>query len=284
MRAGAIQLNAIDGFAHNLETADRLVRQAASLGAELIVLPEVWSVIGPRDVVRAGAQTLEGEAITWARSTAAELGVDLVAGSIVEDTDPEDTDPVHPDGRCANTSVHVGRDGGIRAVYRKIHLFDVEIDGMVHAESAAFTGGSEIVTSALGDEGSTTLGMSICFDLRFPELYRILALRGAEVVTVPSAFTLPTTRDHWEPLLRARAIENQCFVIAPNQIGEHPGGNRSGGRSMIVDPWGTVLACAPDGETAIVAELDLARGRAIRERLPTLARRRPDSYDWEGGR
>jgi predicted amidohydrolase len=281
MRAGAIQLNASDDFARNLETADRLVRQAASLGAELVVLPEVWSVIGPRDLVRAGAQTLEGEAITWARSTAAELGVDLVAGSIVEDTDPEDTDPTHPDARCANTSVHVGRDGGIRAVYRKIHLFDVEIDGMVHAESAAFTGGSEIVTSALGDEGSTTLGMSICFDLRFPELYRILALRGAEVVTVPSAFTLPTTRDHWEPLLRARAIENQTFVIAPNQIGEHPGGNRSGGRSMIVDPWGTVLACAPDGETAIVAELDLAHGRAIRERLPTLARRRPESYDWE---
>ncbi len=273
MRAGAIQLNASDDFADNLATGDRLVREAAALGAELIVLPEVWSVIGPRDALRAGAQPLDGEAVSWARATAAELGVDLVAGSIVERTDTD---------RCANTSVHVGRDGEPRAIYRKIHLFDVEIDGMVHAESATFDSGSAIVTSTLGDEPPTTLGMTICFDLRFPELYRILALRGAEVITVPSAFTLPTTRDHWEPLLRARAIENQCFVVAPNQIGAHPGGNRSGGRSMIVDPWGTVLACAPDGETAIVAELDLARGRAIRERLPTLARRRPEAYDWQG--
>lgn len=279
MRAGAIQMNAGDDFARNLETADRLVRRAASLGAELIVLPEVWSVIGPRDTLRAGAQTLQGEAVRWAGAVTAELGVDLVAGSIVERIEPE-----RPDGRCANTSLHVGRDGEVRATYRKIHLFDVEIDGMVHAESAAFLGGEEIVTSTLGDEAGTTLGMSVCFDLRFPELYRILALRGAEVLTVPSAFTLPTTRDHWEPLLRARAIENQCFVLAPNQIGEHPGGNRSGGRSLIVDPWGTVLACAPDEETAIVADLDLPRGQAIRARLPTLARRRPESYDWAATR
>lgn len=277
MRAGAIQLNASEDFARNLETADRLVREAASLGAELIVLPEIWSVIGPRDLLRAGAQTLEGEAIGWARATAAELRVDLVAGSIVERT-------AAGGDRCANTSVHLDREGEMRAVYRKIHLFDVEIDGMVHTESSTFGGGSEIVTTMLGDESQTTLGMSICFDLRFPELYRILALRGAEILTVPSAFTLPTTRDHWEPLLRARAIENQCFVVAPNQIGEHPGGNRSGGRSLIVDPWGTVLACAPDGECAIVAELDLARGRSIRERLPTLARRRPEAYDWDGVR
>ncbi|HTU28696.1 MAG TPA: carbon-nitrogen hydrolase family protein [Solirubrobacteraceae bacterium] len=274
MRAGAVQMNASDDFARNLEVADRLVREAASLGAELIVLPEVWSVIGPRELLRAGAQTLEGEAIAWARATAAELGVDLVAGSIVERTAPDSE-------RFANTSVHVGRDGQLRAVYRKIHLFDVEIDGNLHAESATFSSGSEIVTTELGDESSTALGLTICFDLRFPELYRILALRGAEIMTVPAAFTLPTTRDHWEPLLRARAIENQCFVVAPNQIGEHPGGNRSGGRSLIVDPWGTVLACAPDREAAIVAELDLAGADAIRARLPTLARRRPESYAWD---
>jgi deaminated glutathione amidase len=274
MRAGAIQLNASDDFARNLETADRLVREAASLGAELIVLPEMWSAIGPRDVLRAGAQTLDGEAIGWARTTAVELGIDLVAGSIVERLDGAGE-------RCANTSVHAGRDGEISAVYRKIHLFDVEIDGMVHTESSTFDSGSEIVVTTLGGESSATLGLTICFDLRFPELYRILALRGAEILTVPSAFTLPTTRDHWEPLLRARAIENQCFVIAPNQIGEHPGGNRSGGRSLIVDPWGTVLACAPDRESAIVADVDLSRMRAIRERLPTLRRRRPESYDWD---
>ncbi|MGZ4178428.1 MAG: nitrilase-related carbon-nitrogen hydrolase, partial [Solirubrobacteraceae bacterium] len=129
--------------------------------------------------------------------------------------------------------------------------------------------------------GGLKLGMSVCYDLRFPELYRILALRGAELITVPAAFTLPTTRDHWEVLVRARAIENQCFVIAPNQIGNHPGGLRSGGRSLIVDPWGLVLAGAPDAETAIVADLDPENLRDIRRRLPSVARRRPEVYAWE---
>jgi predicted amidohydrolase len=271
MRAGAIQLNATDDVERNLETADRLVRRAASLGAELVVLPEVWTVIGTREHLRAGAQTLDGQAMRWAQTIAAELGIDLVAGSFYEDTGAGE--------RGANTSVHIGPDGHPSAVYRKIHLFDVEIDGMVHAESRAYEAGSEIVTSRVAD--GTMLGLSICFDLRFPELYRILALRGAEVLTVPSAFTLPTTRDHWEVLLRSRAIENQCFVVAPNQIGAHPGGTRSGGRSMIVDPWGTVLACAPDTEAVIVADLDLDQQQTIRRRLPTLGRRRPELYAWE---
>ena len=274
MRAGAIQLNATDDVERNLATADRLVRRAASLGAEFVVLPEVWTVIGTREHLRAGAQTLEGPALQWARAIAAELGIDLVAGSLYEDTDP-----AHPAERGRNTSVHVAPDGTARAVYRKIHLFDVEIDGMVHAESAAYEAGSEIVLTTLAD--GTELGMTICFDLRFPELYRILALRGASVISVPSAFTLPTTRDHWEVLLRARAIENGCYLVAPNQIGEHPGGTRSGGRSMIVDPWGVVLACAPDEETVVLADLDLERARAVRARLPTLERRRPEVYAWE---
>jgi predicted amidohydrolase len=274
VRAGAIQLNATDDVDRNLETADRLVRQAAGLGAELVVLPEVWTywpAPTPREHPRGGAQTLGGPAMKWARRIAAELGIDLVAGSFYESTDDDE--------RGANTSAHISPHGELRAVYRKIHLFDVEIDGMVHAESRSFVPGEEIVTSEADD--GTVLGMTICFDLRFPELYRILALRGAEVLSVPSAFTLPTTRDHWEVLLRARAIENQCYVVAPNQIGEHPGGARSGGRSMIVDPWGTVLACAPDAETAIVADLDPDRLRAVRERLPTLERRRPEVYSWE---
>ena len=271
MRAGAIQLNSTDDLDANLQAADRLVRRGAGLGAELVVLPELWTVLGTREQMRAGVQTLDGPAIAWARAVAAELGIDLVAGSVYE------ADPTRPE-KGFNTSVHVGRDGQVRAVYRKLHLFDVELDGMVHAESRAFTAGDEIVTSTLGD--GTPLGMTICFDLRFPELYRILALRGARVVTVPSAFTLPTTRDHWEVLLRARAIENQCHVVAPNQIGQHPNGNRSGGRSMIVDPWGTVLACAPDGEAVIVADLDRDRQAGIRQRLPTLERRRPEAYAW----
>jgi deaminated glutathione amidase len=271
MRAAAVQLNATEDTDRNLERADRLVRDAAARGAELVVLPEKWTVLGTREHMAAGAQTLDGEAISWARSTAAQLGIDLVAGSLFERVQDAD--------KGFNTSVHVGPDGEIQSVYRKIHLFDVEVDGAVYAESSTEDPGEEIVVTELA--GGLRLGMSVCYDLRFPELYRILALREAELLTVPAAFTLPTTRDHWEVLVRARAIENQCFVIAANQIGNHPGGLRSGGRSLIVDPWGLVLATAPDTECAIVADLDFDNLRDIRRRLPSVARRRPEAYAWE---
>jgi predicted amidohydrolase len=270
VRAGAVQLNSTDDLDRNVMTADRLVRQAAAQGAELVVLPEKWSVLGTAEQLAAGAQPLDGTCITWARSVARELGIDLLAGSIVERV-PGRT-------KSANTSVHVGPDGEIQAVYRKIHMFDAEVDGVVYAESAEEEPGTEVVVSELSS--GAMLGMSVCYDVRFPELYRILAVRGAQVIAVPSAFTLATTRDHWEVLLRARAIENQCFVIAANQIGTHPPGNRSGGRSMIVDPWGLVLATAPDEETAIVAELDFDKLREIRSRLPVLDHRRADAYAW----
>ena len=269
MRAGAIQLNATDDTDRNLATADRLVRDAAARGAELVVLPEKWSVLGTQDQIEAGAQPLDGACITWARTVARELGIELVAGSIAER---------RPDSeKTSNTSVHVGPDGEPRAVYRKLHMFDVEVDGTVYAESEREQPGDEVVCSELTD--GTALGMSICYDVRFPELYQALAARGAQVIVVPAAFTLPTTRDHWELLLRARAIETQSFVIGANQIGSHPGGYRSGGRSTIVDPWGLVLATAPDTETAIVADLDFALLRDVRRRLPSLTHRRPEVYD-----
>ena len=268
MRAAAIQLNSTDDTDRNLATADRLVREAASRGAELVVLPEKWSVLGTPEQMSAGAQALDGEAIGWARGAAEELGIDLVAGSIVE--------RVAGRTKSSNTSVHVGPGGQIHGVYRKLHMFDVEIDGTVYAESAGEEPGDAIAVSELGD--GSRLGMSICYDIRFPELYRSLVDRGAEVLTIPSAFTLATTRDHWEVLVRARAIENQCFVIAPNQVGAHPPGNRSGGRSLIVDPWGLVLATAPDIETAIVAELDFGTLRDVRRRLPALSHRRREVY------
>jgi predicted amidohydrolase len=157
-------------------------------------------------------------------------------------------------------------------------MFDVEVGGRTYRESELEEPGEEIVCSRTGE--GVELGLSICYDLRFPELYRILAVRGALVIAVPSAFTLATTRDHWETLLRARAIENQAFVIAANQVGAHPGGYRSGGRSMIVDPWGVVLAQAPDAETCVVAELDFERQRQIRAELPSLANRRAEAYRW----
>jgi predicted amidohydrolase len=267
--AAAIQLNAGNDADRNLATADRLVRHAAARGAEFVCLPEKWTVLGTADDLRAGAQSLDGPALNWARGVAAELSIDLVAGSIVESVDGE---------RNYNTSVHVGPDGELKAVYRKLHLFDVEVDGHLYAESETDQAGAEIVVSRLAD--GTVIGLSICYDLRFPELFRILTVRGARLLVLPSAFTLPTTREHWEVLVRARAIENQCFVLAPNQTGPHPGGFRSGGRSLIVDPWGVVLAGAGDDETAIVAELALDRVADVRRRIPALTHRRPDVYDW----
>jgi predicted amidohydrolase len=268
MRAAAVQLNSTADTDANLATADRLVREAAAQGAELVVLPEKWTVLGTPEQMASGAEPLDGRCIRWAREVATDLGIELVAGSIRE----------HVPGQTkgANTSVHIGPDGELRSVYRKLHMFDVEVDGVTYAESRDEDPGDEVVVSELAD--GTRIGLSICYDVRFPELYRSLVAQGAELLTVPAAFTLATTRDHWEVLLRARAIENQCYVIAPNQIGTHAPGQRSGGRSLIVDPWGLVLASAPDTETAIVADLDFENLHEIRRRIPALTHRRPEVY------
>jgi predicted amidohydrolase len=277
MKAAAVQLNSTADLGANLATVDRLTRAAAADGAQLIVLPEKWTAMGSVQELRACAEPLDGRAVSWARDIAAELRVDLVAGSFLERIPGEE--------RFANTCVHVSAAGGVRAVYRKLHMFDVSIDGRSYRESDIELPGEEIVlsqtTAGVGDvpgEAGVELGLAICYDLRFPELFRVLVERGARILALPSAFTLPTTRDHWEVLVRARAIENQAFVIAANQVGPHPGGLRSGGRSMIVDPWGVVLAQAPDGEHHILAELDLERQLEIRAQLPALAGRRPEVY------
>ena len=212
MKVAAVQLNSTADTAANLAAADRLTRAAAADGARLIVLPEKWTVIGTDEQLLAGAETLDGPAISWARATARELGVDLVAGSIAERA------------RAGEAREHLACTSiprRARAVYRKVHMFDVEIDGAAYRESDVEQAGEEIVLSETAD--GVELGLSICYDLRFPELFRILAVRGARVIALPSAFTLPTTRDHWETLLRARAIENQTFVIAANQVGRHSG-------------------------------------------------------------
>jgi predicted amidohydrolase len=271
VKVAAVQLSSSADQEANLATADALTRAAAADGARLIVLPEKWTAMGTDEDQRAAAQPLDGPAISWARETARELGAEIVAGSILELVPGQE--------KLANTSVHVDADGEIRALYRKVHMFDVEVGGRVYRESALEQAGEEIVLSRTAD--GVELGLSVCYDLRFPELYRILAVLGARIVAIPAAFTLPTTRDHWETLVRARAIENQAFVIAANQCGEHPGGQHSGGRSMIVDPWGAVLARAgEEGEGALVAELDLERQREIRASLPSLANRQPGAYRW----
>jgi predicted amidohydrolase len=269
VRAAAVQLQSTPDRDRNLEAADRLTREAARAGAELVVLPEKWPVLGTPEQTIAAAESYEGPTLRWASDLARELGIDLVAGSFSERTDGE---------RGANTSIHAGPDGEIKATYRKIHMFDVEVAGKVYKESEREAPGEEIVLSRTADGAG--LGLTICYDLRFPELYRILAVQGAQVIAVPAAFTLATTREHWEVLLRARAIEDQAFMVAANQVGEHAPGYRSGGRSMIVDPWGVVLAQAPDAETFITAELDLERQAETRRTLPSLANRRPEAYRW----
>jgi predicted amidohydrolase len=270
LRAAAVQLTATPDKDRNLETADRLVRRAAADGARLVVLPEKWSLMGRGADLRDGAEPIDGPAVTWARGAARELGIELVAGSVAERVEGE--------AKLRNTSLHIGPDGEVKAVYRKVHMFDVEVEGTVYRESDHEAPGDDVVLSATAE--GVELGLTVCYDVRFPELYRILAVRGARIVTIPAAFTVPTTRDHWEVLVRARAIEDQCFVIAANQVGEHAEGLRSGGRSMIVDPWGLVLAQAADSETVITADLDLDAQAAIRTRLPSLANRRPAAYRW----
>jgi deaminated glutathione amidase len=267
LRAAVIQLNSSDEVARNLAAAERLVRDAAVDGAELVALPEKWNLLAGGEELLAGAEPLDGPSLTAARGWARELGIHLLAGSISERTDE----------KAFNTSVLIGPGGDDLAVYRKIHMFDVEAGGVVYRESEHEQPGAEIVTAPVGP---LTAGLTVCYDLRFPELYRILAVRGAQLIAVPSAFTLATGRDHWEVLLRARAIENQVFVLAPNQVGEAPPHFNSFGHSMIVDPWGVVLAGAPDGECTIAADLDLAAQDDVRESLPSLANRRPQAYAW----
>jgi predicted amidohydrolase len=268
LRAAAVQLNGTEDREHNRAAADALVREAHERGAKLVVLPEKWNLIGSAAAMTAGAEPLDGETLTWAGALAAELGIDLVAGSVVE---------ALQGSKPANTSVHLGPDGTARAVYRKLHLFDADVAGVSYRESDHEEAGDEIVTTTLAD--GTVAGLSVCYDVRFPELYRELAIAGARVVAIPAAFTVPTTRDHWEVLLRARAIENGVFVVAANQVGEHGDGKASGGHSAIVDPWGQVLAVgSDDGEEVILADLDFEAQDEVRARMPLLSHRRPDIY------
>jgi predicted amidohydrolase len=255
--------------AANLETAERLVARAAATGADVVVLPEKWNGIGDADTLRGLAEPLEGESVSAMTGWARRHGITLVGGSITEAREGRD--------KLSNTSVVLDPEGTVVAVYRKIHLFDVEVGGHVYRESEAEEPGGEPVVSEV--EG-WPIGLTVCYDVRFPELYRILALEGAELVTVPAHFTLYTGKDHWHVLLRARAIENQLYVAAAAQVGVTGIGRPSYGRSVIVDPWGIVLAEAPDEETVISAELDRARLADIRAKLPSLANRQPEAYRW----
>ncbi len=273
IRVACVQLNASGVKGDNLEKAERLVARAAATGADVVVLPEKWNAWGGPDVIRAAAEPIHGgetfEAMgSWARRH----GITLVGGSVTECRDGHE--------KLSNTSPVFDPEGELLAVYRKIHLFDVEVGGQVYRESETEEPGEEVV---LCDAEGWRIGLTVCYDLRFPELYRILALEHAGLVTLPAAFTLFTGKDHWELLVRARAVENQLYLAAANQWGTHGSGKASYGRSMIVDPWGVVLAVAPDDDAVIVAELDRARMDRIRATLPSLANRQPAAYRWPAG-
>ncbi|WP_432979164.1 carbon-nitrogen hydrolase family protein [Dactylosporangium sp. CA-233914] len=263
MRVAVCQLNARDDRGENLKVARALLQRAADGGADLAVLPEYVDHLG-RAATAPAPEPVDGEFAAFFADAARDLGMWVHAGSFHEiGPDPEHT---------YNTTLVFDRSGTLAATYRKIHLYDVEIPGRVsYQESRTVAPGD---STSIVDVERVRLGLSICYDLRFPELYRKLAIDGANVLVVPAAFMLHTGRDHWEVLLRARAIENQCYVLAAGQIGNHDPDRTCFGRSMVVDPWGTVIAQAPDTVGVTIAELDFERLAEIRETLPSLANRR----------
>jgi predicted amidohydrolase len=270
IRVACVQITSGREKALNLEKAEKLVAQAAATGADIVALPEKWNAIGPPDVLHGTAETIEaGESVEAMRGWAKTHGVTLVGGSITERREGRE--------KLSNTSLFFDPEGELVATYRKIHLFDVEVGGLTYRESEAEEHGDEPVVAEV--EG-WPVGLTICFDVRFPELYRVLALEGALLAMVPAHFTLYTGKDHWHLLLRARAVENGFYVAAPAQVGETGIGRPSYGRSLIADPWGTVLAQAHDEETVISAELDRAWLEEVRRRIPSLSARRPEAYRW----
>ncbi len=267
MTAAAIQMSSTPDKTENLEVAEALIREVANRGAEFVALPELWSCHGLDSAYRENAEPIPGPTTEFLGGLARELGIYLLGGSILEGSPASE--------RLSNTSTFFTPDGGLSAIYRKIHLFDVKAPDREYLESAAIEPGDEVVVVKAG---SSVVGLSVCYDVRFPELYRMLALRGAEILAVPAAFTLQTGKDHWELLLRARAVENQSFVIAPAQWGQKADGRRTYGRSMLIDPWGTILATCPDRDGFALATLDLEYLDRFREEFPSLANRRPESY------
>ena len=268
MRVAAVQMCSTPEKERNLATATKLIAAAVGAGAEFVALPELFNLWGSGAQIREGAETLDGPTITWACKQAGEHGIALLAGSITERSN-------HNGEHLHNTSCLIDAAGEVIATYRKIHLFDVDVPGAHHRESATITAGNEVVVA---ESGALRIGMATCYDLRFPELFRAHLDRGANTVVLPSAFTAATGKDHWEPLVRARAIENQMFVIAPNQRGSSNEKLHWHGRSMIVDPWGIVLATAPDRDCVISADFDLDQQHHIRSILPSGDHRRPELF------
>jgi predicted amidohydrolase len=272
LTAAVVQLSSQDDIRANLARVTHWVREAAKAGARLVSLPENFAFMGEEDAKRAAAEYVvvggpaRGPVVAALSEAARSNGVFLVAGGMPERSD----DPSRP----YNTSVLFDPQGQVVSRYRKIHLFDVDLPDGTKLEESRATGRGSVAQLELPFVGGVPLGMTVCYDLRFPELYRALTAQGARIITVPAAFTLTTGKDHWHVLLRARAIEDQVFVLAPAQTGKHPKGRQTYGKSLIVDPWGDVLAQCGEGEGFAVARLDFAYQDRVRAAIPCLAHRR----------
>jgi len=268
-KVAAIQMTSTKNKKINLEKARNFIQKAAEENAKVTVLPEMFNFTGGIQEKKENAEKIPGPTIDFLREIARNKGIYILCGSILEVAEEKEE-------KLYNTSVFLDEKGDIIAIYRKIHLFNVSLpDGSKFEEGKLTAPGREIV---LADTSICRFGLSICYDLRFPELYRRLAKKGARVIFAPSAFTLQTGKDHWETLVRARAIENQVYLIAANQIGDDTFSKRSWGKSMIVDPWGTVLSKAPDRETVIFANIDLSYQEKIRKDFPSLSHMREDIF------
>jgi predicted amidohydrolase len=268
MRVAACQLNSKDNKEENIRVALELLDKAAGYGADIAVLPEYTDFMGDNAGALAAMEQIPGPLSDRIAAKAREHKMWVLLGSMHAG--------VEGANQCANTSILFDRDGNVATTYQKLHLYDVDLPGrVVYKESDTVVAGTKVVTA---DIEGIIAGLSICYDVRFPEIYRLQALNGAKILFVPAAFMLYTGRDHWELLLRARAVENQCFVVAAGQVGTYMPGKACAGRSMIIDPWGTVLATAPDTTGVIVADLDFSQLDKIRDELPSLLNRRPDIY------
>jgi len=262
--ASAIQMMAGSDKAENLKAAGYWVREAAAAGARVIALPEVFIWRGSKKLERGQAERIPGTSSEAMSSLARELKIYLLAGSILEEIPESD--------KAYNTSLLFDPAGNLLASYRKIHLFDVNLANGVSLRESDTRAHGDAAVVGVGE--LCAMGLSVCYDLRFPELYRSLAKQGAEVIFVPAAFTAFTGEAHWESLLRARAIENQAYVIAPGQFGQSTHSFKTHGHSMIIDPWGRILAELADGPGFITAEIDLEYLAQVRAELPALAHRR----------
>ena len=270
LNVAIIQMNSQDDKQANIAAALDLIDRAAETRARLVALPEVWPYLGPDDANRDQAETIPGPITELLAQRARRHGIYIHGGSIYE---TRSSDP-----RMFNTTAVIDPTGEIIARYSTIHMFDVVLDGVAeYQESATVTPGDEVTITEID---GVLVGLAICYDLRFPELFRILALKGAQAIMLPAAFTLMTGRDHWETLIRARAIENGLYMIAPAQWGTHPPSNWCYGRSMVVDPWGTVVTTASDGVGIAYATVDPSRVATVRRQIPSLANRRPEAYTW----